>query len=81
MVVSMMQLVIELPGVDSIKEKRRIVSSLKEMNVEASIIGEVTPSKEGRWVICGDGRKEELLPQDQDHVYKVLSKYGLGKAP
>ena len=58
-----------------------IVSSLKEMNVEASIIGEVTPSKEGRWVICGDGRKEELLPQDQDHVYKVLDKYGLGKAP
>lgn len=65
-------------------EKRKageIVSSLKEMNVEASIIGEVTPIEEGRWILCGDGRKDELLPQDQDHVYKVLDKYGLGKAP
>ena len=59
---------------------KEIVSSLKEINVEASIIGEVTPIEEGRWIICIDGRKEELLPQDQDHVYKVLDKYGL-KAP
>ena len=58
-----------------------IVSSLKEMGVEASIIGEVTPIEEGRWVICEDGGREELLPQDQDHVYKVLDKYGLGKPP
>ncbi len=30
MVVSMMQLIIELPDVDSIKDKRRIVASIKE---------------------------------------------------
>jgi len=30
MIVSMIQLVLELPGVTSIKEKRRIVKSLKE---------------------------------------------------
>ncbi len=30
MVVSMIQLIIELPDVDSLKEKRRVVNSLKE---------------------------------------------------
>ncbi|TVR85793.1 MAG: DUF503 domain-containing protein [Spirochaetaceae bacterium] len=30
MVVSMIQVIIELPGVESIKEKRRIVNSMKE---------------------------------------------------
>lgn len=30
MVVSMIQVIVELPGVESIKEKRRIVNSLKE---------------------------------------------------
>jgi len=57
-----------------------IISALKEIRIEASIIGEVTPLKDGRWILCEDGSREELLPQDQDHVYKVLDKYGL-KAP
>jgi hydrogenase expression/formation protein HypE len=56
-----------------------IVSALKEAGIEASIIGEVTPLEEGRWVLCEDGSMEDLLPQDQDHVYKVLDKYGMGK--
>jgi uncharacterized protein YlxP (DUF503 family) len=30
MIVSMIQLIFEIPGVDSIKEKRRIIRSLKE---------------------------------------------------
>lgn len=60
---------------------QEIVSALREMAVEASIIGEVTSIEEGRWILYGDGSREELLPQDQDHVYKVLDKYGLGKAP
>jgi hydrogenase maturation factor len=58
-----------------------IISALKEVGIEASIIGEVTSIEEGRWVLYEDGSREELLPQDQDHVYKVLDKYGPGKAP
>ena len=58
-----------------------IVSCLEAMGIEASIIGEVTDLEGGRWIIRGDGRREELVPPDQDHVYKVLDRYGLGEPP
>ncbi|RJS88908.1 hypothetical protein CW700_06065, partial [Candidatus Bathyarchaeota archaeon] len=58
-----------------------IASAIGEMGVEASIIGEITAPEEGRWIVHGDGRREELIPPDQDHVYKVLDRYGLGGAP
>ena len=55
-----------------------VVATIKGMGIEASMIGEVTFIEEGRWILYRDGKKEELLPVDQDHVYKVLDKYGLG---
>ena len=58
-----------------------IVFSIEEMGVKASIIGEVTALEEGRWVVHRDGGREELIPPDQDHVYKVLGRYGLGETP
>jgi len=58
-----------------------VVATIKGMGIEASMIGEVTFIEEGRWILYRDGKKEELLPVDQDHVYKVLDKYGMGKVP
>jgi len=58
-----------------------IVSAIKKMDIEASMIGEVTPLLEGRWIIDEEGEMEELLLVDQDHVYKVLDKYGLEEVP
>ncbi|MFB0543701.1 MAG: AIR synthase-related protein, partial [Candidatus Bathyarchaeia archaeon] len=60
---------------------RKIVSAIEEMGVEVSIVGEITALEEGRWIVHGDGSREGLVPPDQDHVYKVLERYGLGEAP
>jgi len=54
-----------------------MVSALRAIGVETSIIGEVKPEKEGRIIIRKDGLKETITAVDQDHLYKILDEHGI----
>lgn len=56
----------------------RIISSLKEIGIEASAIGEIVPKEEGRIMIKTDGSRTPIEAVDQDEVYRILDKYGIG---
>ena len=55
-----------------------IVSALKGIGVEASIIGAITRRHEGRVLIRDDGSRVTVEAVDQDHLYRVLDEYGVG---
>lgn len=55
-----------------------IISSLKEIGIEASAIGEIVPKVEGRIMIKTDGSRTSIEAVDQDEVYRILDKYGIG---
>jgi len=55
-----------------------IVSALKGIDIDASIIGEVKPSHGGRVLVRGDGERVAIEAVDQDHLYRVLDEYGMG---
>lgn len=55
-----------------------IVSALRGIGVEASVIGEVKPRREGRILVRRDGSRYAIDAVDQDHLYKVLDEYGMG---
>jgi len=54
----------------------KLVSSLKEMGVTASIIGEILSVDEGRTLIKNDGRITTIEAVEQDEVYRILEKFG-----
>jgi hydrogenase maturation factor len=53
----------------------KLTSSLQKEGILASVIGDITPLKNGRNIIQADGSSTELVPPEQDHVYKVLDEY------
>jgi len=55
-----------------------IISSLKDIGVNASIIGEVTPLDDGRILVKTDGERTTIEAVDQDEVYRILDKHGIG---
>ena len=54
----------------------KLLSSLSEIEVEASVIGEIKKPEEGRVFVKADGSRVELEAVDQDEVYRVLEEYG-----
>ncbi len=54
----------------------KLLSSLSEIEVEASVIGEIKKPEEGRVLVKADGSRVELEAVDQDEVYRVLEEYG-----
>lgn len=55
-----------------------IVSALRGIGVEASVIGEITPREEGRVLVGRGGSRATIEAVEQDHLYRVLDEYGLG---
>jgi len=59
------------------KEKEDdLISTLSEIDVEASLIGVIKNPEEGRVLVKPDGSREEIEAVDQDEVYRVLEEYG-----
>jgi hydrogenase maturation factor len=54
-----------------------MVETLQEMGVEASVIGEVRPSGDGRVLVLKDGGRLDIDAVDQDEVYRILEKNGM----
>jgi hydrogenase expression/formation protein HypE len=54
----------------------QLLSSLSEIEVEASVIGEINHPEEKRVLVKADGSRVELEAVDQDEVYRVLEEYG-----
>jgi hydrogenase maturation factor len=54
----------------------KLLSLLSEIDVEASVIGEIKNTEEGRVLVKADGSRMELAAVDQDEVYRVLEEYG-----
>ena len=54
----------------------KLLSLLSEIDVEASVIGEIKNTEEGRVLVKADGSRMELEAVDQDEVYRVLEEYG-----
>lgn len=52
-----------------------VKSSLQKEGIMTSVIGEITSLEKGRKLIKPDGTPTELVPPEQDHVYKVLDDY------
>ena len=58
------------------RKVEKLLSSLSEIDVEASVIGEIKNTEEGRVLVKADGSRMELAAVDQDEVYRVLEEYG-----
>ena len=58
------------------RKAEKLLSSLSEIDVEASVIGEIKYPEERRVLVKADGSKVELEAVDQDEVYRVLEEYG-----
>ena len=54
----------------------KLLSLLSEIDVEASVIGEIKNTEEGRVLVKADGSRVDLEAVDQDEVYRVLEEYG-----
>ncbi len=54
----------------------KLISSLLEIGIDASIIGSIKSLEQGRFLVKHDGRRQEISAVDQDEVYRVLEKYG-----
>lgn len=58
------------------RKVEKLLSLLSEIEVEASVIGEIKHPEEGRVLVKADGSRVELEAVDQDEVYRVLDEYG-----
>ena len=56
-----------------------VKSSLQKEGILASVIGEITSLENGRKLIKPDGTSTEIIPPEQDHVYKVLDEFNINK--
>ena len=54
----------------------KLLALLSEIEVEASVIGEIKHPEEGRFLVKADGSRVELEAVDQDEVYRVLDEHG-----
>jgi hydrogenase maturation factor len=59
---------------------KELISSLSEIDIEASVIGEIKHSNEGRVLVKSDGSRMEIEAVDQDEVYRILEKYGFSES-
>ena len=57
----------------------KLVSSINEMGITASIIGEILSVDEGRRLVKNDGRITLIEAVEQDEVYRILDKFGCNK--
>jgi hydrogenase maturation factor len=57
-------------------KEEKLLSLLSEIEVEASVIGEIKHPEEGRVLVKADGSRVELEAVDQDEVYRILEEYG-----
>ena len=62
------------------RKVEKLISSLSEIDVEASVIGEIKHPEEGRVLVKADGSRGELEAVDQDEVYRVLEEYGYAES-
>lgn len=58
---------------------RDLVYALKEMKIEATVIGEILSDVRERILLRRDGSRVTLEAVKQDHLYKILDKHGLSK--
>jgi hydrogenase maturation factor len=58
------------------EKEDKLLSSLSEIDVEASVIGVIKHPEEGRILVKPDGSREEIEAVDQDEVYRILEEYG-----
>ena len=54
---------------------KAVTSSLQKEGIMVSVIGEITNQKKGRKLINVDGKTTEIVPPEQDHVYKALDEF------
>ena len=54
----------------------KLLSLLSEIDVEASVIGEIKNTEEGRVLVKADGSRMEIAAVDQDEAYRVLEEHG-----
>jgi hydrogenase maturation factor len=57
------------------EKEDKLLSSLSEIDVEASVIGVIKYPEEGRILVRPDGSREEIEAVDQDEVYRILEEY------
>jgi thiamin-phosphate kinase len=65
--------------VTQLNKVNAVKSSLRKEGILASVIGEITSLENGRKLIKPDGTQIELIPPEQDHVYKVLDEFIINK--
>ncbi len=59
-------------------EAQGIISAIREIGIEASVIGEATHMVDGRILLRSDGSIVPIEAVYQDEVYRILDKYGIG---
>jgi hydrogenase maturation factor len=59
------------------KKSDNILKKLREIDINAVIIGEITNKEEGRVLIKKDGNHQKIKAVIQDEVYRILEKYDL----
>lgn len=57
---------------------REVVDAIRGLGVEASIIGEARPRGEGGRLMRADGSEEPIEAVEQDELYAVIDRYGIG---
>jgi hydrogenase maturation factor len=61
-----------------VAEKRRsgmILRHLKAHGIPGNVIGKVTPLRNGRKLVEGDGRVKEIGPSERDELYRVIESH------
>jgi len=58
----------------------KLLALLSEIDVEASVIGEIKDPEEGRVLVKADGSRVGLEAVDQDEVYRVLEEFGCSES-
>ncbi len=55
-----------------------MISAIGDLGVRAAVIGEVKERGEGRILVRKDGGRTMIESVEQDHLYMVLDRYGMG---
>ena len=54
------------------RSSNKIVQRLRRKGIPAQIIGRFTTRRSGRTLVCGDGMKVEIGPQERDELYRII---------
>ncbi|MBS7637356.1 hypothetical protein KEJ49_00465, partial [Candidatus Bathyarchaeota archaeon] len=55
-----------------------IISAVEDAGVKATVIGRAKERGEGRILVRKDGKRTSIEAVEQDHLYMVLDRYGVG---